>query len=305
MVSETEEFDKNAIMNSKKRKKLYDKKYREDNRDRIKRLRKKYDEENKDKIALRDKIYREANKDKIAFHDKEYYENNKDKILARTKIYHEIHGEEERLRDKKYRKNLRVNAISYYSNGTMSCVCCGEKHIEFLTLDHINNDGAKHRRENKKISGSNLYRWLKDNNYPEGFQVLCWNCNACKGYFGECYHKNKDIKYKNETSDKYNLMILDWYTAGTMKCACCGEDVRFFLCKDHIFGGGVKHHRELKERGISLNRELINNNYPNGYRILCHNCNSSLGYYGYCPHGNEIPTDVGYKYTEIDEDMFA
>jgi hypothetical protein len=29
---------------------------------------------------------------------------------------------------------------------------------------------------------------------------------------------------------------------------------------------------------------LIRNNFPEGYRVLCHNCNQSLGYFGYCPH---------------------
>lgn len=68
------------------------------------------------------------------------------------------------------------------------CSCCGETQFEFLTIEHINRDGAKHRRE---IGGSKrIYQWLKDNNYPkEGFTVLCFNCNAASFYYGECPHK--------------------------------------------------------------------------------------------------------------------
>ncbi len=66
------------------------------------------------------------------------------------------------------------------------------------------------------------------------------------------------------------------------KCACCGEDRPEFLGIDHINGGGNKHR---KEEGIhSLSRWLRKNKYPEGFRVLCHNCNISIGSYGYCPH---------------------
>jgi hypothetical protein len=29
---------------------------------------------------------------------------------------------------------------------------------------------------------------------------------------------------------------------------------------------------------------LKRNGYPKGFRVLCHNCNSARGLYGYCPH---------------------
>lgn len=29
---------------------------------------------------------------------------------------------------------------------------------------------------------------------------------------------------------------------------------------------------------------LKRNKFPKGYRILCHNCNLSKSFYGYCPH---------------------
>lgn len=41
----------------------------------------------------------------------------------------------------------RLAALTYYSNGTLKCACCGDGHIEFLTIDHINGDGNKHRKE--------------------------------------------------------------------------------------------------------------------------------------------------------------
>jgi hypothetical protein len=60
-------------------------------------------------------------------------------------------------------------------------------HHRTRNIRHINNDGAAHR---KKINGHNhggvdMGSWLKRNNYPEGFQVLCVNCNHAKGRIGE------------------------------------------------------------------------------------------------------------------------
>lgn len=60
--------------------------------------------------------------------------------------------------------------------------------LEFLQIDHINNDGKEHRKASGCGSGEAMYRWLKKNNYPAGFQVLCCNCNYAKMKYGECPH---------------------------------------------------------------------------------------------------------------------
>jgi len=72
-------------------------------------------------------------------------------------------------------------------------------------------------------------------------------------------------------------------------CACCGESTYEFLCIDHINGGGNRHRKQL---GCSRNffHWLKRNGFPEGFRTLCHNCNQSLGYNGYCPH-QRIPAD--------------
>jgi hypothetical protein len=70
--------------------------------------------------------------------------------------------------------------------GGYHCVCCGESEPVFLEIDHINDDGAAHRRA---IGGAgSFYNWLIKNNFPPGFQVLCANCNRAKR-FGVCPHQ--------------------------------------------------------------------------------------------------------------------
>jgi hypothetical protein len=59
---------------------------------------------------------------------------------------------------------------------------------KFLTVDHINNDGAAHR---KKVVSAKLYTWLEENRFPVGFQILCYNCNMGKARNGGiCPHKD-------------------------------------------------------------------------------------------------------------------
>ena len=90
-----------------------------------------------------------------------------------------------------YYSNVRLKVLIHYGGNPPKCACsgCNESHVEFLTIDHINGGGRKHRR--KVGSGHNFFLWLIRNNFPEGYQVLCMNCNWAKGNYGMCPH-NKE-----------------------------------------------------------------------------------------------------------------
>ena len=77
------------------------------------------------------------------------------------------------------------------------------------------------------------------------------------------------------------------------KCSCCGETALEFLAMDHIDGGGSRHRRSLQWH---LYEWLKRQGFPPGFRVLCHNCNLSRGYYGFCPHeirGAKVAAEVG------------
>jgi hypothetical protein len=96
---------------------------------------------------------------------------------------------------KKYNQKIRFDVLQTYSGKYPQCACCGESKIEFLGINHINGKGNLHRKELTK-QGTTLYLWLKKNNYPVGFNVLCHNCNLSMGYYGYCPHKKANgIKY--------------------------------------------------------------------------------------------------------------
>lgn len=67
---------------------------------------------------------------------------------------------------------LRDEVYSVYGG---ECICCGEREPRFLTLDHIDGGGTRHRQE--VGWGSKFYRWLKREGFPPIVQVLCFNCN--------------------------------------------------------------------------------------------------------------------------------
>lgn len=69
------------------------------------------------------------------------------------------------------------------------------------------------------------------------------------------------------------------------KCACCGEDKIEFLQIDHMNGGGSADHRSAT---TSIYSRLKKRGWPPGFQVLCANCNTSLGFFGYCPHRPEI-----------------
>lgn len=90
-----------------------------------------------------------------------------------------------RISFRKHSSNLRDEAIKAYGG---KCNCCGETEPMFLQFDHINNDGADHRR---KLGGGSIkiVAWAKKNNWPNTIQLLCANCNTAKSYKnGGCPH---------------------------------------------------------------------------------------------------------------------
>jgi hypothetical protein len=76
-----------------------------------------------------------------------------------------------------YQKQLKFDAINKYSGGQLTCIKCGCNNMETLSIDHVNGDGAQHKRERGM---DNLYLWLRNNNYPIGYQCICMNCQYIK-----------------------------------------------------------------------------------------------------------------------------
>lgn len=107
---------------------------------------------------------------------------NANKRRSHHNTKHTEHAAKVREIYKRQREKIRAEVFAAY--GGYECACCLETNPLFLTIDHVNNDGAEHRREiwqkSRNGSGSALYAWLKKQDFPPGFQVLCFNCNCAK-----------------------------------------------------------------------------------------------------------------------------
>lgn len=95
--------------------------------------------------------------------------------------------------------------------------------------------------------------------------------------------KNRD-KMREYQRRKHAKLRDQVITAYGGQCACCGEAHREFLALDHMYGGGNKHRKEVGGDKAAVYREARDDGFPPRFTILCHNCNSAFGYYGYCPH---------------------
>jgi hypothetical protein len=78
--------------------------------------------------------------------------------------------------------------------------------------------------------------------------------------------------------------VLIFYGGDPPECWCCGEPRMPFLTLDHIDGGGTAHRRKF---GPALAEWLRSQGFPPGVRVLCANCNTARGHWGFCPHDSE------------------
>lgn len=122
-----------------------------------------------------------------------YYQKNKKKCLVSSKKWYQKNKKQMLKAFKVWRGELREQVLKVYGGGDFpKCACCGEDIVEFLTIDHVDGKGNDHRREigrNIMTGSTGLYSWLRKNNFPEGFRVLCFNCNCAIAIHGKCPHK--------------------------------------------------------------------------------------------------------------------
>ncbi len=172
------------------------------------------------------------------------------------------------------RRKAKLQAIRAYSP---QLICqwprCNFSDLRALSIDHIKGGGKKHIKE----IGWNFYFWLRKNNYPSGFQVLCMNHQKIKQYV------NKEFSFKD--NNKTPIYIIDrvkrrYYNnrqkvlqhyLPSLTCKCGENDIRA-LSLDHINGKGCEDRRRFYNlSGFYTN--IIKRGFPPKFQVLCMNCN--------------------------------
>lgn len=121
--------------------------------------------------------YQRRYKNKPGIKEK-YAKLNKNWIAKNRQQYNRAKSE--------YRFRVKIEVLSLYSNGPPRCSLCGfNADVDALCLDHINNDGKKHRKELGVSSrgnngGTTIYERIRALGKFPNLQVLCCNCNTIK-----------------------------------------------------------------------------------------------------------------------------
>lgn len=214
---------------------------------------------------------------------------------------------EGRAAQRRRKRKSRMRALNAYSEGSLSCRCCGAEELDFLVLDHIEDNGAQHRRKEfgRPDPGSSIYSRLSRQGFPPGFQVLCHNCNYAKHKHGQCPHHGAPPchfspepvapqdpgrrAYKRAYRQRKRKEALIKYGGQTPTCFCCHTTVLDFLTLDHIGGWGREHRSSLGtgkrgRGGIMLYLDVLKNDYTDRMRVACRNCHAAISLYGSCPH---------------------
>lgn len=135
----------------------------------------------------------------------------------------------------------------------------------------------------------------------------CWLCKKCaadstrarraadpelfKAKANAWRAANKSIlnEKKKAWRVKKRLVVLQYYSGSDSPfCKCCGEERLEFLSIDHIDGAGGIQRKTVGKGSDNMYRWIIRKGFPANFRVLCHNCNLSRGFYKYCPHEREV-----------------
>lgn len=131
--------------------------------------------------------WRAANKDKKRIHDRTYEAKHRERVNARFRARSKSeHGRALRKAAlRRWKVKIRTEMVAAYGG---CCECCGETELRFLTLEHKNGGGSKHRKE---LGGQGAVMvQLRRLGWPKtDYTVLCFNCNLVTKDGLPCPHK--------------------------------------------------------------------------------------------------------------------
>ena len=115
---------------------------------------------------------------------------------------------------------VRLECLQHYSSlHVPECRCCKETIFEFLQLDHVDGDGAAHKKfminhNGKNLFGGAMYYHLRKSGFPDQprLQVLCVKCNFGKRLGRYCPHEllRKIDMDGNPIPDEFYPPVLNW-----------------------------------------------------------------------------------------------
>lgn len=139
---------------------------------------------NKKKIYARQKRWRKENKNRVKNYGKRWRGLNPNYNKTWSKKDRKKNPEKHRRYGQDKNRKLKIKVMFKYGG---ECVACRCTELVLLTIDHVNDDGAKDRKDG--LYGHNLYSYLNKRKRQNKFQILCWACQQRKRFYGSDFSK--------------------------------------------------------------------------------------------------------------------
>jgi len=243
--------------------------------------------------------YNYRSKDRLRKNVERYRKSHSSEISDRKKQKRLLDGDIVRAQEKERRRCIRKKALDLLGG---QCIECQDRDIDYLCIDHVNNDGNVERKTVKE--SQKVYSRILNGTVDE-YQILCANhnrekhlkyvrsldrndspldlrerlCSVCKkikmvGEFSK--DKYKSLGRKSECKDCYSDRSIQRKTRVMKKlgghCALCRNDNLDHLEVDHINDDGSSLRKSGDDSSIYL--KIMSGVYDFGHlQILCCNCN--------------------------------
>lgn len=129
--------------------------------------------------------------------------------------------------------------------------------------------------------------WLRE--YNRKYRKTPDQKTKFKKYLQEYYQTQKYKDKRSQLHHKLKRIVLEYYSKGNLVCACCLDNRFPFLTLDHIKPISRTRNNRGSESGTAFFRKLIKLKFPEGYQVLCMNCNCLKRNKPKCPCQDLIP----------------
>lgn len=161
------------------------------------------------------------------------------------------------------------------------CLACRKAYREARKAHDPEGVKATNRRYNQRQQARTDRVCVSCHQAPATKDGRCRTCGNAYTREWRRKHADRIRQYNRDTHRRLREEVLAHYGG---RCACCGEAQYEFLALDHLDGGGAADRRAAAGQNKHLWRWVKHQGLPAGFRVLCHNCNMAIGFYGHCPH---------------------
>jgi hypothetical protein len=133
--------------------------------------------------------------DCVKDYQKVQYKKHREQQIRRAALWNKNNPERHSKNQKKMQTKVKSDVFTHYSS-TNPPQCAnpyGEHEKPYTNLITLSLDlikGGHGRRDDLASGGTSLYCQLRKDGYPEGWQVLCMNCQYIKR------DRNKELRHK-------------------------------------------------------------------------------------------------------------